>query len=103
MPTQQAALQETGFGFRPDVAFRDALYKETGGWGMSPPTCRQIVTCRAWTSKPSLIFSRRRSPAPSPTHLIFVVFMIGSLHRRVMSSLGASKVPDWEIASRRKV
>ena len=78
-------------------------YEETGGWGMSPSTCRQIVTCRAWTSKPSLISSRRRSPAPSPTHLIFVVFMIGSLHRRVMSSLGASKVPDWEIASRRKV
>jgi len=41
--------------------------------------------------------------SPSPTHLIFVVFMIGSLHRRVMSSLGASKVPDRVIASRRKV
>ena len=38
-------------------------YEETGGWGMSPSTCRQIVTCRAWTSKPSLISSRRRSPA----------------------------------------
>jgi hypothetical protein len=27
MPTQQAALQETGFGFRPDVAFRCPLQR----------------------------------------------------------------------------